>query len=131
MTAQTTTQVRYPWRAAARTALAYIVSAAVVLPVAWQIVEDGLREYIPPELMTSIAWAVGGMVAVATTVTRIMALPQVAEWMTKIGLGPSPRIIPGAVTVPPTMIPTLDPDAQVVAGVQDDLGTYTPERAAP
>lgn len=38
---------------------------------------------------------------------------------------------PPDVLVPPEQVPALDPDAQVVAGVQDDLGTYTPERAAP
>lgn len=35
------------------------------------------------------------------------------------------------VLVPPEQVPDLPPDAQVVAGVQDDLGTYTPERADP
>lgn len=38
---------------------------------------------------------------------------------------------PPDVLVPPEQVPDLDPDAQIIAGVQDELGTYNPERAAP
>ena len=38
---------------------------------------------------------------------------------------------PPDVLVPSELVPELPPGAQVVAGVQDDLGTYTPERADP
>ncbi|QLQ16157.1 MAG: hypothetical protein HZY73_11390 [Micropruina sp.] len=78
------TQVRYPWRAALRTLLAYVVTAAVVLPIAYQIAEDALRAYLSPEVLAGVAWLVGLLVAISTAVTRIMAIPQVNDWLTRM-----------------------------------------------
>lgn len=92
MAEQTTpTQARYPWRAALRTALAVIVGGAIVLPVAWTILAEALAPYIADEVLSSIGWTVGGIVAVATAITRIMAIPQVNDLLTRYGIGAQPR----------------------------------------
>ena len=84
------TQVQYPWRAAVRTALAYIVGAGIVLPIAYGIFADQLGAYLPPDVLAGIAWTVGILVAVSATVTRIMAIPQINDWLTAIGVGAQP-----------------------------------------
>lgn len=87
------TQVRYPWRAALRTLLAYVVTAAVVLPIAYQIAEDALRAYLSPEVLAGVAWLVGLLVAISTAVTRIMAIPQVNDWLTRmLDWGAAPQL---------------------------------------
>lgn len=69
----TPTQVRRPWRATARTVFAGIVAFAALLPF---IVEaSGLEPEVYPWL--------GGILAVAAAVTRIMALPQVEAFLTR------------------------------------------------
>ena len=88
------TQVQYPWRTAVRTALAYIVGAGVVLPIAYGIAADQLGQYVSPEVMAGIGWTVAVIVAVSTTVTRIMAIPQVNDWLTAIGVGAQPATDP-------------------------------------
>lgn len=70
-TPTTATQVRRPWRATARTAFQFLLAAAVLLPF---IVEaSGLDPQVYPWL--------GGILAVAAAVTRIMALPQVEAFL--------------------------------------------------
>lgn len=73
------TQTRYPWRAAIRTAFAAIVAAASLLP------------YVFAEMHIPAVGAVGQAVAVATFITRLMAVPGVNEWLTSIGLGAAPK----------------------------------------
>ena len=88
----TPTQVRHPIRAALRTALAYIAAAIVVVPIAWQIITDGLHDVIPPDVMAALGGVIGSILAIATAITRIMAIPQVNDWLTSaINLGAGPR----------------------------------------
>ncbi len=84
------TQVKYPWRAALRTTLAYIAGAGIVVPIAWGITQDSLGVYLSPSVVAAIAWTVGLIVAVSASVTRIMAIPQVNDWLTRLGVGASP-----------------------------------------
>jgi hypothetical protein len=78
--AERTTQTRYPWRATLRTVLAFVVGLAASWAVVIQAagVDPGLE------------W-VSASVAVAAGVTRIMAVPFVNEWLTKAGLGATPK----------------------------------------
>jgi hypothetical protein len=74
------TQVRHPWRATARTAIALLIA---LLPVV-------------PEVLGGLhldATAFGAQtIAVATAVTRIMALPAVNDPLTRLGLGAEPKV---------------------------------------
>lgn len=63
------TQVRYPWRAAVRTALAAGLAALVAFP---DIVRLLKIEHLPGVAVT---------MAIAMGVTRVMALPKVETWI--------------------------------------------------
>ena len=106
------TQVKYPWRAAARTALAYLVAAGIVVPMVWAIAQDTLGPYLSPQVITAVAWAVGLIVAVSAFVTRVIAIPKVNAWLTKLGVGATPA-----------------PDAPKPAKVSADGETPAPRRA--
>jgi len=88
------TQVKYPWRAALRTTLAVVAGAGIVVPIAWSVAQDTLAGYLSPQVITAAAWTVGLIVAVSTFVTRIMAIPQVNGWLTRIGVGATPAYKP-------------------------------------
>jgi hypothetical protein len=81
--AERTTQTRYPWRATLRTVLAFVTGAALAAPVLYTAVTNE-----SPEAATG-----AGLLAlsVAAGVTRIMAVPFVNEWLTKAGLGATPK----------------------------------------
>lgn len=81
--AETTSQTRHPWRATARTALAFITGAATAAPVLYTAVTNE-----NPELATGAGLQA---LAVAAAITRIMAVPFVNEWLTKLGLGAEPK----------------------------------------
>lgn len=76
-------QTRYPWRATARTALAFITGAALAAPVLYAAVTNE-----SPEAATG-----AGLIAlsVSAAVTRVMAVPFVNVWLSKIGLGAEPK----------------------------------------
>lgn len=84
--AEATSQTRYPWRATVRTALAFVTGAAAAAPVLYTAVTNE-----NPEAATG-----AGLLAlsVSAAVTRVMAVPFVNEWLTKVGLGAEPK--PGA-----------------------------------
>lgn len=92
------TQVKYPWRAVLRTVLAYIVGAGIVVPAVWSIAQDTLAGYLSPEVITAAAWTVGLIVAVSAFVTRVIAIPQVNAWLTKLGVGATPAPKPDKVS---------------------------------
>ena len=84
--AEKTTQTRYPWRATARTGLAFITGAALSAPVLYTAVTNE-----SPEAATG-----AGLLAlsISAAVTRVMAVPFVNEWLTKAGLGAEPKNTP-------------------------------------
>ena len=81
--AEKTSQTRYPWRATARTALAFVSGAAVAAPVLYTAVTNE-----SPEAATG-----AGLIAlsVSAAITRVMAVPFVNEWLTRAGLGAEPK----------------------------------------
>ena len=44
-----------------------------------------------------VAAVIVGLTAASAIITRIMAIPQVSDWLTRVGLGPAPaqRGLPG------------------------------------
>jgi len=82
--AETTTQTRHPWRATARTVLAFLAGAALAAPVLFTAITNE-----NPELATGAA---ATALAISAAVTRVMAVPFVNEWLTRIGLGAEPKV---------------------------------------
>lgn len=81
--AEKTTQTRYPWRATARTVIAFVTGGAAAAPVLYTAVTNE-----NPELATG-----AGLTAltISAAITRLMAVPFVNEWLTKFGLGAEPK----------------------------------------
>ena len=83
-----TTQGRHPWRATLRTVVAALIALAVVLPQI--LTEAGLHET-----------AYGAQaIAVIATVTRVLAIPGVDEWLRQwlpwLASAPRSEVPPGA-----------------------------------
>lgn len=89
------TQVVYPWKAALRTAVQVgiptVLTLGVVLPMIIQIVLDEFGEQMPPALRLWFLGAAGVITGIALVLTRIMAIPAVNAWLTKLGLGATPK----------------------------------------
>lgn len=71
------TQTRRPWRATIRTALAVGIPAILLLPTIIQTIVDELGPNLPPRFTAWLLAAGVIITAVATTITRILAIPQV------------------------------------------------------
>lgn len=88
------TQVAHPWRAALRTAVAVLIALSVVAPIIWAIVAEELAKagvIIPPAAAGTVAFGIGLLTAAAAIVTRVMAIEQVSDWLTALGVGPTPK----------------------------------------
>lgn len=72
----TPTQTRHPWRATVRTVFAGVVSIAAV----WGLVVEAAG-------VDQSATIVATSLAVAGAITRIMAIPQVNDLLSRVGLG--------------------------------------------
>lgn len=81
------TQVRRPWKATVRTVFAAVVALAAMLPLLVQ--ASGLDETLGP---------VGGALAIAGAITRVMALPSVDDFLARflpcLAADPPPRPTP-------------------------------------
>ena len=89
----TPTQVAHPWRAALRTAVAVLLSLALVLPIVWAIIGEELEKVgwaIPEPVGTVVGVIIAAITAAAAIVTRVMAIPAVSDWLTRLNLGPTP-----------------------------------------
>ena len=88
------TQVAYPWRATLRTGLAVLLGILVTIPLVWAIIGDELAAVgwaVPEPWAAIITVIVTGCVVASSAITRIMAIPQVSDWLTRLGLGPTPQ----------------------------------------
>ncbi len=81
--AEKTTQTRHPWRATARTALAFITGGALSAPVLYTAVTNESTEAATGAGLLALSISAG--------ITRVMAVPFVNEWLTKAGLGAEPK----------------------------------------
>ena len=89
----TPTQVAHPWRAALRTAVAVLLGLALVLPIVWAIIGEELEKVgwaIPEPIGTVVGIIIAAITAAAAIVTRVMAIPAVSDWLTRLNLGPTP-----------------------------------------
>ena len=87
------TQVAYPWRAAVRTMLAVLLGVGIVAPVAWLIVSEELERQqlvLPPGVTAAVAYGLAVLAVITASITRIMAIPQVSDLLTRAGIGPTP-----------------------------------------
>ena len=88
------TQVAYPWRATVRTMLAVILGVGIVAPVAWLIVSEELERQqlvLPPGVTAAVAYGLAVLAVITASITRIMAIPQVSDLLTRAGIGPTPN----------------------------------------
>lgn len=89
------TQVVYPWKAALRTAVQVgiptVLTLAVVLPMIIEIVLDEFGEQMPDGLRLWLLAAAGVITGVSLVLTRIMAIPAVNAFLTRFGLGATPK----------------------------------------
>lgn len=98
------TQVQEPRRATARTVVADVIGAGlvlvVILPEVLRIFEDEMGGALPESLRLWLGGAVVFTAGLAGAVTRIMALPRVNRWLAHFGLAagmpPAPRELPSA-----------------------------------
>ena len=89
----TPTQVAHPWRASLRTGIAVLLGLALVLPIVWAIIGEELEKVgwaIPEPVGTVVGVIIAAITAAAAIVTRVMAIPAVSDWLTRLNLGPTP-----------------------------------------
>ena len=89
------TQIQHPWRATLRTVLAAIIGIIVTLPPAWSIVQEEVAKaglILPAWLTQALTLAAIICVVIIAVVQRIIVLPAVSAALTKIGLGPAPKV---------------------------------------
>lgn len=81
------TQVAHPWQATARTGVAYLLAAIGFLAAALPILQEVMGPYLPESWQAWLVGAVAFLVALATLITRLMALAKAQNLLAKIGLG--------------------------------------------
>lgn len=86
---QTPTQVQYPWKATLRTAIATVIGAVIVMTLVLPVALDVFGTYMSDAVKGIIIYVLGILVAIVAFGTRIMAIPQVNDFLTKLGLGAS------------------------------------------
>lgn len=77
------TQQAHPWKATARTFLAVVIPLAALIPA--------LADAITYQDAGLGGRALGGVVVIATAITRAIAVPEVDRFLAKIGLGSAPK----------------------------------------
>jgi len=78
-----TTQQQYPWHAVIRTVLQVVISLAAGAPLVYAAIANKQPE--------EAIGAAAVVLAVAAAITRLMALPFIDDWLSKIGLGSAPK----------------------------------------
>ncbi|AYN57000.1 hypothetical protein SEA_VITAS_22 [Microbacterium phage Vitas] len=90
-----TTQTEHPWKATLRTlvqvGIPALIGIGVVVPEVIQIILDGFGETMSVEVRAWFLAAAAAVTAGAGVLARIMAIPLVNEFLTKIGLGAAPK----------------------------------------
>lgn len=77
------TQVVHPWRATVRTLIQVVAALAVAVPGIVAAIESGNPGLTGPVGVAAIT--------AAGIVTRVMALPAVNDFLTRVGLGAEPK----------------------------------------
>lgn len=91
------TQTSYPGQATKRTlaslitALPFAVGALVALSEIIKVINDSFGAHLPDAFQSNSVLIATVCIAIATALTRIMAIPAVNMLLTKIGLGAEPK----------------------------------------
>lgn len=86
------TQVTYPWRAAVRSGAQTFAGVIGALVVALPLVKDFVDAVAPGSPVSGwIVTAAGIAGALSVLITRLMALEQVNDLLTRAGLGATPK----------------------------------------
>lgn len=83
----TPTQVAHPIKTSLRTAVAFFLAGAAFLTVAIPVLQEIMGPYLPGSWAVWLTGAVAFIGALATLVTRLMALARAQGFLAKIGLG--------------------------------------------
>ncbi len=89
----------FPWQRVIRTAVQYvaativgIAAALTVLVIVAPQVLEAIREFLSPEVYAWLVGAIAFCAAVSAALAKIMAIPQVNDWLTKhTPLGSAPK----------------------------------------
>lgn len=85
MSEPTPTQVRRPWRATVRTIIQVgiptVIALGLVVPEVVQIVLDEVGNAMPDQLRVILLAISAGVVALAAIIARVMAIPQVEDFL--------------------------------------------------
>jgi len=122
VTVQPIWYTRQRWiRTAVQTALAFLValgsSVAVLQAVAPQVL-DALADVLPASWLAWLAGAFAFVIAIASALSKLMAIPIVNTWLTRVGAGSVPR---AAALEEPEPDDTTEPTTS--AGYPDALKT--------
>ena len=101
-----------------RTGLQVLLGLGATLAAIWLVVQDELGGYLSPEAQALAGAIVAGTIAVSTTLARVMAIPAVNDWLTRIGLGAEPKADTGY----QGQRYTDNPAAELAAQVKDVRG---------
>lgn len=77
-----------------RTAVQVIVTGAGILAIAVIVapqILDALAAVLPGPVVAWIAGVIASAAAVSAALSRVMAIPAVDAWLTRLGLGSAPR----------------------------------------
>jgi len=87
------TQVTHPWKAAIRTGIQAFLGVAGIAVLALPLVQEFVEQFWPGSPAIAFIGTAGVFIgALASLVTRIMAIPGVDEALTEIGLGAQPKL---------------------------------------
>lgn len=91
------TQVNYPGKAVLRTVVAVAVSVIIGLAAVASALQvflpqflEAIADALPPEAFAVVSSTIATVILVAGAITRVMAIPGVNEFLTKIKLGATP-----------------------------------------
>lgn len=103
-------QQRHPWRAVLRTVVEAVVPLIIIFPLIVPIVNEELGAYLPEGWQAAAVAVATFITAVMAAIARILAIPQVDEWLSR-------------------WLPWLASEPKPVE-VEPDGAEYEPKRAA-
>ena len=94
MTLIPASQVAQPGKATARTVVQTVIGVllalGIVVPTAVQIIGQQFAPWLTPSVLVTLGTIAGLAAAISGALARIMAIPQVSDLLTRLGLGPEP-----------------------------------------
>ena len=117
-------EIWHKWQRALRTAAQVLVTGAGILAVAVTVapqILDALADVLPGPVVAWCAGVIAGTAALSAALSRVMAIPIVDRWLTRLGIGSAPRSAP--------VVPATDPLPSQRAAV--DVAARTREHVDP